>query len=63
MMPFSVLRIFALALFSWLLLGAGIYLSYQSYLRFNEQPLVVQVGEAACAVVIRRRGRRRRLGR
>jgi len=42
MMPFSVLRIFALALFSWLLLGAGIYLSYQSYLRFNEQPLVVQ---------------------
>ncbi len=42
MMPFSVLRMFGLALFSWLLLGAGIYLAYQSYQRFNAPSLVVE---------------------
>jgi pimeloyl-ACP methyl ester carboxylesterase len=44
MMPFSVLRILGLGLFSWLLLGFGIYLAYESYQRFST-PNVIEARE------------------
>lgn len=45
MMPFSVLRIFGLSLLNWAILGAGIYLSYETYQRFA-QPRFVAVDKA-----------------
>ncbi len=45
MMPFSVLRTFSLAIFSWLVLGAGVYFAYHSYRSFTADPLVVQSSE------------------
>jgi pimeloyl-ACP methyl ester carboxylesterase len=41
MMPFSVLRIWGLGLFSWALLGLGIYLGYRAYEEFKEHPVIV----------------------
>ncbi len=45
MMPFSVLRPWGLGIFSWLLLGAGIYCGWQAVkeLRREPQPVVVAV--------------------
>lgn len=41
MMPFSVLRIFGLSLLNWAILGAGFYLAYETYQRFNQPSFVV----------------------
>src|SRR4051812_16288911 len=35
MMPFSVLRMWGLGLFGWIVLGLGIYLAWQSYREFD----------------------------
>jgi pimeloyl-ACP methyl ester carboxylesterase len=40
MMPFSVLRIWGLGIFSWLVLGLGIYLSFKAYEEFPRQDLI-----------------------
>lgn len=41
-MPFSVLRSFILFLFSWIILGAGVYFAYDVYRSFQASPTRVQ---------------------
>lgn len=42
-MPFSVLRSFILFLFSWVILGAGVYFAYDVYRSFQSPPARVQM--------------------
>ena len=53
MMPFSVLRIFGLAVFSWLILGTGIYFAYNSYQSFTAAPLVIRSNDVVEDNVLR----------
>src|SRR5690349_8188961 len=41
MLPFSVLRVWILGLASWLLIGVGIYLAYDTYRAFDTNRVVV----------------------
>lgn len=50
MMPFSVLRIWGLGIFGWVLLGVGVYLAKQAYDEFNQpEPRTVVVERGAKA--------------
>ena len=39
MLPFSVLRTWGLGLLSWLVLGLGIWLGYEAYQEFKQNPV------------------------